>query len=139
MTTVFVDPRVLTMHGEAPVASSSRPFRDSAGLVRHLVDSGHRVILVRARAQAGAADGTVPVDPESFLAAVPAGERGWLVTADVAACREARQRAGLRTVFVGPLEPGVGLAHRPADVEARDLADAVMTILTSEAMPDTHP
>ena len=49
---------------------------------------------------------------------------------------EARTRRGLRTILVGPAVPGRGLSHRASDLEARDLVDAVLVILTADAMPD---
>lgn len=136
MTTVFLDPAVLTV-GNLPVAAADfRPAAEAATAVRHLLDGGHRVVVVGEVAVARRAAEAVGVDPGAVAPTPPDGVRGWLVTADPSACHDARHRLRVRTVLVGPLPPDLGLAHRPADVEARDLVDAVLTILTADAMPD---
>lgn len=103
---------------------------DAADRLANLLDTGHDLVLV----------GDVPGDLAEGLPAagrateLPADvERGtWFVTADPATCGE--RRAGLQTLLIGP-RPAP--SPRPAprcDVEARDLASAVLEILSRDAM-----
>lgn len=117
--TVYVDVAAL----EPDTGTTAGPTRQPRALdhpaLRHLDDLGHRVVLLD--------HGTAP----------PVDAEGWLVTRDPDLCGRARARPRLRSVLVGPNVPGRGLAHRPSDVEARDLTAAVLAILTAEAMPAT--
>ena len=97
--------------------------------LEHLREAGYRVILL------GDAPHAADDPAQPAIAAFPAGAEGWLVTGDAAVCTRARELRRLRTVLVGPTMQGRGLAHRPADTEARDLLDAVLTILVAGAMP----
>ena len=115
MTTIFVD-------------TSAALTPDAATHLAHLPDSGHELVLVGADEPAAAdlADwrqkvGALPDEP-------PRGS--WYVTADPATCGD--RRPGLRTVLIGPREEG----PRPTrcDSTARDLRDAVLEILTADAM-----
>ena len=110
-----LDPDVGALADEA----GQRGLLDHPAL-RHLDEGGHRVVLL----DPGVAPGP--------------GAEGWLVTRDPALCGRARACPHIRSVLVGPTVPGRGLAHRPSDVEARDLTAAVLTILATEAMPTTR-
>lgn len=118
--TVYLDVAALEPEvGAMADQAAERGVLDHPAL-RHLDDLGHRVVLLD--------HGAVPrLDAE-----------GWLVTRDSALCGRARACPHLRSVLVGPNVPGRGLAHRPSDVEARDLTAAVLTILAAEAMPATR-
>jgi hypothetical protein len=103
---------------------------DAAGRLSHLIEAGHRLVLVDA-------SGTGPPELAAevwsdHLAALPAEPpRGsWFVTADPATCGD--RQAGLRTMLIGPRAETV----RPTrcDSTARDLRDAVLEILSSDAM-----
>lgn len=131
--TVYLDPRAMAIGGAA--AGAPRLSPDAAAAMRHLVDAGLRVVLVGdgpplAMALAALPEGT-PV-----AADLPEDSTGWLLTSDPGMCLKARSRRGVRTVLIGPSLPDVGLSHRPSDVAARDLIDAVLTILGAEAMPE---
>ncbi len=116
MTAIYVDP-----------SASSGP--DAIDQLRHLVDTGHEVLLVGdVQAVVGAELGA------SVIAAVPndAARGSWFVTADPATCAE--RQPGILTLLVGPrLAPSPRPAPR-CDAEARDLGSAVLEILRREAM-----
>jgi hypothetical protein len=115
MTTIFVD-------------ASAALAPDAATHLAHLPDSGHELVLV------GADEGVAAdlADWRQKLAGLPdEPPRGsWYLTADAATCGD--RRPGLRTVLIGPREEG----PRPTrcDSTARDLRDAVLEILTADAM-----
>ena len=118
----------------AVVGRPGRLLPDATPALRHLRDAQHDVVLTGSPQPVAAVlaawrDAAPVARPE-----LPADAVGWLVTNDAAACAAARGTRGIRTVLVGPATPGRGLAHRPADVEARDLVDAVLRILATEAM-----
>lgn len=115
MTTIFVD-------------ASAAFAPDADANLAHLPESGHDVVLI------GGEAGPV-ADRAAWrrrLAALPDDPpRGsWYLTADPATCGD--RRPGLRTVLIGPREEG----PRPTrcDSTARDLRDAVLEILTADAM-----
>ena len=115
MTTIYVDGSALREPG-------------AAERLLHLADAGHELVLVGADDRPSG--GTVPW--AGHHPALP-GEppRGsWFVTADPATCLDFQ--AGLRTVLVGPRDEG----QRPTrcDTTARDLREAVLEILASDAM-----
>lgn len=118
-TTVYVDSSALDLPGRSAAEAPSAERSDHASL-GHLRETGHDVIVVQ--------DG-VELPPEAA---------GWLITRDPEACIKVRGNRRVRTILVGPAVSGKGLAHRPSDVEARDLAHAVLAILTEEAMPPGH-
>jgi hypothetical protein len=117
MQTIYVDPSV-----------AADPDVDER--LTHLVEAGHRLVLVAAED-----DPTAPVGgPWTDLrASVPTQPpRGsWFLTADAARCSD--RVIGLRTVLIGPRESG----QRPTrcDSTARDLREAVLEILAADAMP----
>ena len=102
--------------------------RDGPSRLAHLAEAGHAIVLI------GAADHPAAGHPvwSERLAAMPADPpRGaWYLTADPATCGD--RRAGLRTVLLGPRsrEP------RPTrcDTTARDLREAVLEVLATDAM-----
>jgi hypothetical protein len=124
--------------------SISRPARRDRGRTRaprRLIDTaragrpaefGYRVVLVRhARPRRDATGGASPVDPGR----PPRTTRAPLVTADADTCLQARRCGRLRTVLVGPKAPGESALGRPADLRARNLFDAVLTIVAAEPVP----
>jgi hypothetical protein len=102
---------------------------DIADRLAHLSEAGHRLVLIAAddhpAARLPAWKGHAAELPRS----TPRGS--WFLTADPATCGD--RRAGLRTVLIGPRESG----PRPTrcDTTARDLRDAMLEILTADAMP----
>ena len=102
---------------------------DAADQLRHLTDTGHRLFVLG--------------EPPVTLAGVPSVERAdglphkpaegsWLLTADAQLCAE--RRPPMSSLFVGP-RPAP--SPRPAprcDADARDMASAVLEILSREAM-----
>ena len=123
MHTIYVDPSV-----------AADPDLDER--LAHLVDAGHRLVLVAK--DDPAADGTGPATAgggpwTDRRAEVPTEPpRGsWFLTADAAQCGD--RIAGLRTVLIGPRES----SQKPTrcDSTARDLREAVLEILAADAMP----
>jgi hypothetical protein len=116
MTVIYVDP-----------SASRSP--DAADHLRHLVDTGHEVVLI------GDVPDSLGTDlGAAVLATVPddAARGSWFVTADPTTCG-ARQ-PGILTLLVGP-RPAPSPRPTPrCDAEARDLASAVLEILGREAM-----
>lgn len=116
MTDIYLDP-------------SAAALADAAAQLRHLTDTGHRV-LVLGELPDSLADGPFVSAGDSLPATLPAGT--WLVTADAEYCAE--RRPTMQTMLIGP-KPAP--SRRPAprcDTEARDLAHAVLEILRHEAM-----
>jgi hypothetical protein len=117
MTDIYIDPSVAGMP-------------DAADHLTHLIETGHRLILV--------GDYPAPVAaalPDAVLVAevpdrVAAGS--WYVSADPAMCAD--RRTGLQTLLVGPrLAPSPRPGPR-CDAEARDLASTVLEILRRDVM-----
>lgn len=117
MTNIYIDP-----------SAANTP--DAADHIIHLVETGHEVILVGATATAVVSG--LPMAQQ--LERVPADvERGsWYVTADPAACAE--RQVGLRTLLVGPRAAPSNRPGPRCDAEARDLAAAVLEILSRDVM-----
>jgi len=94
----------------------------------HLADAGHRLVLVGSAEPAAKDLGAWAERVRELPSAPPRGS--WYLTANPATCRD--RQPGLRTVLVGPREDG----PRPTrcDGTARDLRDAVLEILTADAM-----
>ena len=117
MTDIYIDPSVAGMP-------------DAADYLGHLLDTGHRLMLV----------GTAPAEVFDALAGAIAVETlpdavapgSWHVTADPAMC--AARTSGLQTLLVGPR---IAPSPRPGprcDAEARDLSTAVLEILSRDVM-----
>jgi hypothetical protein len=117
---VWVDRSALTIETTVDGAQAARSAPDEEAIA-HLVEAGWRVF--RIPAASGDANG------------LPEGARGWLLTSDQAQARAVRHRRGLRTVLVGPETPDRGPAGRAADLEARGLLEAVLMVLSADAMP----
>jgi hypothetical protein len=116
MTTIYVDPSV----AGAP---------DAVDHLRHFVETGHDVVIL-GDGHADLARSLGVRTTQSIAGRIAAG--AWLVTADPAGCAD--RRPGLRTLLVGPRSAP---SPRPAprcDAEARDLASAVLEILSRDAM-----
>jgi len=116
MTSIYVD-------------RSAAGAPDAADHLRHLIETGHQVFLL---------DGSEP-DVASELGApivqalpVDAPRGSWFVTADAATCAE--RQTGVRSLLVGP-RPAPSPRPTPrCDAEARDLASAVLEILSRDVM-----
>lgn len=117
MTNIYIDP-----------TAANTP--DAADHLIHLVETGHVVILVGATPTAVVAG--LPM--AQLRDDVPADvERGsWYVTADPATCAE--RKVGLRTLLVGPRPAPSNRPGPRCDAEARDLATAVLEILSRDVM-----
>ncbi len=131
---VWVDRGALDMETVVGRALELRTQPEAGAAIGHLIDAGCRVVLLGGNGSADA-DGALYAGIE-LADALPEDAGGWLVTADETRCGEARGHRGLRTILVGPSAPDRGLAHRPYDREARDLLDAALVILASDAMPE---
>ena len=117
MTTIYVDP-------------SAAGAPDAADHLRHLVETGHELFLLDGSEPTVAADLGAPI-VERLPDDAPRGS--WLVTADPATC--AMRQAGVRSLLVGP-RPAPSPRPMPrCDAEARDLASAVLEILSRDVMP----
>lgn len=114
MTTIYLDP--------SAVAGS-----DARDRLSHLLEAGHDLVLVTARAD-DAVDGAFPSRIPALPEEPPRGS--WFVTADPVTCGD--RRAGLRTVLIGPRSATPGPTR--CDSTARDLRDAVLEILAADAM-----
>jgi hypothetical protein len=117
MTDIYVD---------ASLASAP----DAADQFAHLADAGQRVIFVGAGAEA-----VVTALPDApTLERLPDDPiRGsWFVTAEPARCAE--RPAGVRSLLIGPRIGHSPVHGRRCDTHARDLAAAVLEILTHDAM-----
>lgn len=114
MATIYLDPTA--------VAGS-----DAGDRLGHLVEAGHDLVLVTTR--------DLETGDMALIARIPAlpdePPRGsWFVTADPAAC--GGRQSSLRTVLIGPRASTPGPTR--CDSTARDLRDAVLEILTADAM-----
>ena len=115
MMTIYLD-------GSAALESGA------ADQLPHLVDAEHELVLV--------ADADHPAgDLLAWTAHLPAvpeepAPGSWFVTADSATCGD--RQPGLRTILIGPR--GDGPRPTRCDATARDLRDAVLAILASDAM-----
>ncbi|HEY3163936.1 MAG TPA: hypothetical protein VGJ71_06215 [Candidatus Limnocylindrales bacterium] len=104
----------------------------AVGQLLHLAEAGYELVLV-AEGEHPAA-GLIPWN--RHLSEVPGGLPGeegppaWFVTADPATCGD--RRAGLRTMLIGPRDES--LRPTRCDATARDLRDAVLELLASDAM-----
>ena len=128
MTTIFLDPSAVS-------------GADAAERLLHLTDAGHELVLVdsprghdlgsarRAPPRSAATSDGVPWRSRTSSLPVDPPRGSWFLTGDPATCGD--RQPGLRTVLIGPR-----LESRPTrcDTTARDLRDAVLEILTSDAM-----
>jgi hypothetical protein len=94
----------------------------------HLTEAGYRLVLVAPPDHAAAGLSVWSGRDEGIPDAPP--EESWYLTADPSTCRD--RQPGLRTILIGPREDG----HWPTrcDLTARDLRDAVLKVLTDQAM-----
>jgi hypothetical protein len=102
---------------------------DVADRLTHLAEAGHRLVLIAGDDHPAARLSAWKSRTRELPRSTPRGS--WFLTADPASCAD--RRPGLRTVLIGPRESG----PRPTrcDATARDLRDAVLEILTADAMP----
>ena len=101
---------------------------DAADRLAHLVDAGHELVLVSTAA--AEPDDTIPWARRAATLPDDLPPGSWFVTADPGAC--GGRQPGLRTMLIGPRTG----QRRPTrcDSTARDLRDAVLEILTADAM-----
>jgi hypothetical protein len=116
MHTIYLDPSV-----------AADP--DLADRLSHLVDAGHRLVLVAPKDHP-AADSGPWTERRASVPGQPS--RGsWFLTADPARCGD--RLPGLRTLLIGPRE--TSLRPTRCDATVRDLREAVLEILAADAMP----
>src|SRR5206468_244229 len=130
---VFVEPGVLTMVEPAP--DRRGPGRRVVGPgvpdALRLLRDNHHVLLIADQPPQDVPEladlPTVDAVPDSI-------EPGsWYVTSEPTWC-EGERPPGLRSILVGPRRPPTNRPTLRCDVEARDLAAAVMEILVQETM-----
>lgn len=109
-----------------------RGVRPDVSELHHLVDAGHRVVVIGDRLPLDA-DPRLEARISGSLAAIPHDATGWYVSDLVADLGRAPAGGGVRTLYIGPAEDREGI-QRPADVVARDLRAAVLAILADDAM-----
>ena len=117
MTDIYVD---------ASVASAP----DAADQFAHLVDAGQRVIFIGAGAEAVMT--TLPDSPTHDRLPDDPIRGSWFVTAEPTRC--AKRPAGIRSLLIDPRTGHSPVQGRRCDMDARDLAAAVLEILTHDAM-----
>ena len=106
----------------------------AAGTLAHLAEAGHDLILI-AEPDHPAAE-LVPW--ARHLPSLPdedAADQTWFITADPATCAD--HQSGIRTMLIGPRE--AGLRTTRCDATARDLRDAMLELLASDAMDGDRP
>lgn len=140
MTTIYLDSSALGIATSGPEgAFHVQP--ELPRMVAHLLDAGHTVMLagdapdladVRAALPADVA-GRVQVHP-GRIADLGLDATGWLVTSSTETCEALHEHRRLRSILVGSASGSAGQVDRPADVVARSLTDAVLGILTEDAM-----
>ena len=98
----------------------------------HLVEAGHRVVMV---APKGDPANDLAGPWSSVRATVPAKppRDSWYLTADPSTCGD--RVAGLRTVLLGPRDSSLHVTR--CDSTVRDLREAVLAILADDAMAGT--
>jgi hypothetical protein len=142
MARVYLEPSALALAGVSDVPVGVVDGHDALEViapgalegVAHLREAGHEaIILAEGTGSRQTFEGLVspPVSVETRLPDSPPPGT-WLVTGDPERC--AHRPAGVRTILVGPRRPPT---HRPTarcDLEARDVAAAVLEILADEAM-----
>jgi hypothetical protein len=117
MTDIYIDPSVTSMP-------------DAADHLRHLVDTGHQLILVGGSPPAVQSALPAARTSNAMPARVAAGS--WRVSADPAMCGD--RLPGLQTLLVGPRLAPTPRPGPRCDAEARDLASAVLEILGRDVM-----
>jgi len=115
MHTIYLDPSV-----------AADP--DLADRLAHLVDAGHRLVLVAAKDDPATRRGPWTDRRASVPAQPPRGS--WFLTADPTRCGD--RVPGLRTLLIGPRE--TALRPTRCDATVRDLREAVLEILAADAM-----
>ncbi len=141
---MYVDWSALTIESsiDGVRAALDAPGRNVA--IRHLLDAGWRVMAIADPALDAREDriGANPALPQRLAPAglehvdcLPDGATGWLVTSDERQCRAARDHHGLRSILVAPGSTGRPPVLRTWEREARSLLDAVLVVLSEDAMP----
>jgi hypothetical protein len=125
-TKIFVDARLLFLGGAG--SSPERLGPDAPSALGHLHDAGHPLVVI-GHGEAAVEEANLPVE----WADEPGPGPGWWLVADRSDCGRARA-LGLRAMLVGPSGDGGREANVRCDEEARDLRDASLRILASDAM-----
>jgi hypothetical protein len=141
MMMIYLDSSALGIPRSGPDGGGFHVQRDLARMVGHLVDAGHDVVLT---GEARPLDEICAALPAPVTARIEMREgpamdldaeaAGWVVTSDAAVCEQLRDHRRLRTILVGSAGGASDQLDRPADVVARSLTDAVLEILTEDAM-----
>jgi len=149
MTTVYLDASALMIPagigapaaGQRVVGVDCVPDHEADRMVDHLLECGHRVVLLGDDKTLDTAQAALPLAgrvalaPDGDLDAIDRDAVGWLISDSSERFAEARQHRRLKTVLIGASASTTDLAHRPADRLARSLHDAVLGVLATEAMP----
>jgi hypothetical protein len=132
---VYLDPTAVTIEGwdEGREEPPSVPVPGVEDAIRRLAEARYQIVAMSPLPDA--VRERLGIDVPVATAVPPDGDgHSWLITADPSACQEMRRR-GIRTILVGPRRaPTPGPLVR-CDLEARDLASAVIEIMANEAMP----
>jgi hypothetical protein len=130
-STIYVDARLLFVGGASSPIERLGP--DAATSIGHLVEAGHRLVLV------GDDDArTTASELGVGWAEAPEEGSGWWLVAARSECGQARS-LGFRAMLVGPAVDGGPDANVRCDDEARDLRDATLRILAADAMDGVAP
>ncbi len=133
MSDIFLDPTVLVLAGSEPVNGDRAALAPGAwAALRNLADTGHRIMIVGDAAATALVADEIGV-PVQSVPAIAEDASGWLIVGDPRGCET--RRPGIRTMLLGPRRAVSSAPVRHCDVEARDLAEAVLEILAREAMP----
>jgi len=116
MTDIYLDP-------------SAAASADAAAQLRHLTDTGHRVLVLGELPETLVGASFVSVGA-TIPSAPPPGS--WLITANAERCSD--RRPHMQTMLLGPKPAPTPRPLPCCDTEARDLAHAVLEILRHEAM-----
>jgi hypothetical protein len=103
--------------------------QDLAARLGHLVEAGHRVLLI---APKGHPANDLAGPWSSVKATVPAKppRDSWYLTTDPTTCGD--RVTGLQTVLIGPRDTSLRVTR--CDSTVRDLREAVLAILADDAM-----
>jgi hypothetical protein len=130
VTAIYVDPSALLLPTADPGAPDDHVEPGAPDAVRHLLEAGYEVVLLAPD------DQPVPELPSDVARASRLPDHldpdAWYLTGEPHPAF-GRPRGGT-TVLVGPRRPPGRLPLPRFDLQARDMASAVMEILTREAM-----
>lgn len=140
MTTVYLDSSALGILTPGASGPGFHVEPDLHRMIDHLLDAGHDVVIVGDGRLVDAAVSILPPAQAGRIGRQDKGltglddPEGWLITGSPESCDEVREHRRLRTILVGPATGTGSQVDRPADILARSLTDAVIEILTEDAM-----